>query len=239
VRLLPLVFVSSLLLVPYARAADISDCDDEFSECREDCTMQFGAKTDGKKRFGKCTVKCDKKLNDCRERHLETKRNNLEEGSIAKSQSSRQSDEEDLRHSDAQPAKGAAADDDDDKPKKKKKKSADDDAPPPSKVSDDELVKSNRTRVSEPPAPKEDPAPKSDEPKAQAKKDDPPPSKKSDPPPPKSDPPPARAEEPKSKSGLDSDVRSEDEKPKKKSDDKPKDDGKKRKALDEWDPEAL
>ncbi|MFT3841344.1 MAG: hypothetical protein QM723_30420 [Myxococcaceae bacterium] len=238
-RLLPLVFLSSLLCGFVARAADISDCDDDYSECREDCTMQYGSKSATKKKFGKCAVKCEKKLNDCRERHLETKRNNLDEGSIAKSPSSRQSDEEDLRHADSAPAK-QAADDDDEKPKKNKKSSGDD-APPP-KTNDDEVVKSNRTRVSDPPPPKEDPAPakkKTDDSKAQSKSDDPPPSKKKDDPPPaKSDPPP-RAEEPKSKSGLDSDVRSEDEKPKKKSDDKPKDDGKKRKALDEWDPEAL
>jgi hypothetical protein len=235
-----LALLPSLLFAFHARAGDISDCDDDYSECKEDCTMQFGAKTDGKRKFGKCAVKCDKKLADCRERHMETKRNNLEEGSIAKSQSSRQSDEEDLRHADSNADKAAAAasskEDDDEKPKKRSKKSPDDDAPPPSKVSDDEVVKSNRTKVSDTPPPpaKEDPPPKKkDEPVAKAQRDDPPP-KKSDPPPPKNDPAP----EPKSKSGLDSDVRSEDEKPSKKSD-KPKDEGKKRKALDEWDPEAL
>ncbi len=242
-RLLPLL---CLLALP-ARAEDVGQCDDDFGECQETCTMQYGSKTDlsKKKKFTKCMSKCSRTQNDCRERSLETQRNGLDEGSLAKSTSSRQSEEEDLRHSDAPPPKKEAEDEDAPKAKKRSR----DEEPAKETVREDEVVKSTRTRVSDPPPPKkeepkketareEEPAPKKE-----SRRDDPPP--KRDEPAPKREEPPARAEEPKKSSGLDSDIRSEDEKPKKSSDEKSKkgdypNDGKKKgRALDEWDPEAL
>jgi glucan-binding YG repeat protein len=71
------------------------DCEDEFSSCSEDCTMEFGssARDEMKKRFAKCQKKCTKKERLCTERAVETRSGQLDEGSLEKSTSSRDGDE--------------------------------------------------------------------------------------------------------------------------------------------------
>lgn len=228
------------------------DCDDNFAECKEDCTITYGGTTNDKARakVNKCLKKCNGAELECRERFFETKRNGLDEGSLKDSPGSRRVDEDGLPNkaaskkqeepreartkvSESPPPKQAREEDlrddrpRDEPPPKAEKKKAD---PPPSyELKPEETPKSNRSQIS-----KVDP--KSEPKRAEVKEE-----------------PAPRPEEPKKTSGLDRDVREEDNAPAKrveKRDEPPprreepkkvekKDEKKKQKALDEWDPDAL
>ncbi len=60
------------------------DCDDQFAECKEDCAIKWGGTTSLKSRakLNPCINTCSGVERDCREAFFETKRNNLDEGSI-------------------------------------------------------------------------------------------------------------------------------------------------------------
>ena len=217
------------------RPASPDDCDDNFAECKEDCTITYGGNTSDKARakVGKCLGKCNTVELECRERFYETKRNNLDEGALKDSPGSGRVDEDGLPTTRA-----------------------------PSKKKDRE---EGRTKVSESPAPEPKPEPKREEElrddppaRAEKKKEPPPPAElkpeetpksnrtqltKVDPKPePKraperQDPAPARAEPPKKTSTLDRDVREEDSAPTKREEPK-REEPKKKKSLDEWDPDS-
>ena len=243
------------------RPATPDDCDDSFAECKEDCTITYGGTTNDKARakVNKCLTKCNTVELECRERFFETKRNALDEGSLNNSPGSRQVDENGM----PDPAASKKRDRNEgrtkvsESPAPREEDLRDDrqrDAPP-AKVEkkkndaparEEETPKSSRTQISTAdtkPEPtrsevREDPPPPKDEPKkgssragAAAKRaeprEDPPPKRvepREDPPPkrvePREDPPPKRAEP------------REDPPPK-------RDEPKKKKALDEWDPDAL
>jgi len=241
-----LLLCGSVLLVSTAWAQDTRpeapvDCDDNYAECKEDCTISYGGTTNDKvkAKINTCMRKCNSVEADCRERFFETRRNNLDEGSLKDSPSSRsedsdgmpksapkkKSDEGRTKISDSSPPPKAREEDlsrDDPPPAKAEKKRAE-----PQELKPEETPKSSRTQISEKPAPKAEPKP---EPRRVEE--------------------PARREEPKKSAGLDSDVRSEDDAPRKaekkhdadtKKDDTRKEENKKKKdrALDEWDPDAI
>ncbi len=105
-----LIPVAVLLALP-ARAG-LDECNDDFSECRETCTVEFGGsiREEVKKKFNKCMKKCGKKLNLCTERAVETKSNALDEGALDKAPGSREVDENGM------PERTAAKKRDDDAP---------------------------------------------------------------------------------------------------------------------------
>jgi len=194
-----------------------TECDDNFAECKEDCAIRWGGNTNLKMRakLNPCLSKCGRAELDCRETFFETRRNNLDEGSISGSPSSRDVDGDGLPTRTAQK-----------KPEEKRveKPAEDEPAPKPKptyELREDEVPKSNRSQIS-----KVDD--KAEKPKAEPK--------------PEPKPEPAR-EEPKKQPALDSDVRAEDAAPAPKKVEKreePKKEEKKKKpALDEWDPDAL
>ncbi len=204
-----------------------TDCDDNYSECKEDCAIRFGGTTSLKSRakLNPCLNKCDSTERDCRETFFETKRNNLDEGAISGSPSSRDVD------SDGMPTTSRKKQ----VVEKKKEDDLRDSAPPPAKKSE--------------PAPKpayelkEEETPKSNRSQLKVEKEKPA-KVESKPEPVRESAPPPRKEEPKKSSGLDSDVRSEDSaappaKKQEKKEDPKKDNEKKKRALDEWDPEAM
>ena len=65
-----------------AKAADT--CDETFSECREDCTLEFGGsvRDSMKAQHIECMKKCTKKLNLCAERRRETKASKLDDDAL-------------------------------------------------------------------------------------------------------------------------------------------------------------
>jgi hypothetical protein len=83
-----------LCLFSFAAAAS-TDCKDEFATCNDDCQIEFGGsiRVELKKRYEKCAKKCAKKENLCIERAVETKSNQLDEGSLDKSPGSKEVDE--------------------------------------------------------------------------------------------------------------------------------------------------
>lgn len=162
-RLLALAVVS--LWAVSAHAA--GDCAAAFSDCQEDCTLMYGGsiKVSNKKKFAKCAKACTKKRRTCDERVFETKNNALEEGSLDKSPTSRDVDEDGL------PTRTAVSKGDDDAPASTRTRldkvqepenKGDDDAPPPRPA---ETVKAERAA----PARDEAPPPK-ESPRAESKK---------------------------------------------------------------------
>jgi hypothetical protein len=168
-----------LVLCPLAAAADISQCNDSHSECKDDCTLEFGGsiRTEAQKRFTKCVKKCAKKLTTCTERELETTRNGLENGALDSSPVSGDVDENGMPTRTAV-KKARSIDDDDQKPppsddlredrparvqeepvKAKRKKAADEETAqaPREEVRDSEVPRSARTQLKsdEKSAPKE------------------------------------------------------------------------------------
>lgn len=203
------------------RAADAADCEDAYLECKEDCLIKWGGTTDLKKRAknNQCINKCAGVDRDCREAFLETKRNNLDEGSLKGSPSSRDVDSEGM------PTKTAAK-----KPPPPKEDDVRDDAPPKKEekpvaqkpeIAPEETPKSTRSTLKT--DPKEKPAEVKPEPKPE-------PPKKEEPPPRREDPP--KREEPKAEEAPPP----KKEKREEKRDEPTKE---KKRALDEWDPDAF
>lgn len=196
-----------------------TDCDDTFAECKEDCAIKWGGTTNLKMR-GKltpCINKCSSIELDCRETFFETKRNNLDEGSISGSPSSRDSDSDGLPTKTAQkkPEEKKVERKEDDRrreePAPKAEKQKEPAAKPAYELREEEVPKSNRSQIS--------------------KVDD-----KGEKPPKAREEPPPRREEPKKATVGDSE---QSPPPLAKKREEPKKDEKKKKALDEWDPDAL
>ncbi len=168
-----------LVLCPLAAFADISQCNDAHSECKDDCTLEFGGsiRTEAQKRFTRCVKKCAKKLTTCTERELETTRNGLDNGALDSSPVSGDVDENGMPTRTAVKKPGST-DDDDQKPpptaeprqdrqgtvqeepvKAKRKKAADDESAqaPRDEVRESEVPRSTRTQLKsdEKSAPKE------------------------------------------------------------------------------------
>ena len=229
VLLLTAVFASASAL-GQARPASPTECDDNIAECKEDCAITFGGSTNIAKRdrLARCLNKCTKSEQDCRETFFETRRNNLDEGAIAGSPSSRDVDSDGLptKTSQKKPEPKVEKRDDDlreDRPRAaqpEEKKKAE---PKPAEVRADEVPKSSRSQI------KVDP--KAEEPKVEPK------------PEPRKDEPAPPREEPKKTEPVREEPRAEEppppapKKPEKREEPKKKDE--KKRALDEWDPEAF
>lgn len=209
-----------------------TDCDDNFAECKEDCAIQWGGNTNMKMRakMVPCMNKCVATERDCRETFFETKRNNLDEGSIAGSPSSRDVDSDGLPTKTAQKKPPVEKKEDDlrddgrrpePKPepvaetKKKEPESK------PAELRPEEVPKSNRSQISK----------VDGERKAEPKVEPAPPPKKDEPPSRREDPP-VRRDEPKKEEAPPPPP------PKKEKKEEPKKE-EKRRALDEWDPDAF
>jgi hypothetical protein len=130
-----------------------TDCDDNFAECKEDCAIKWGGTTNLKMRgkLGPCVNKCSSVELDCRETFFETRRSQLDEGSISGSPSSRDSDSDGLPTKTAQKKK-----DDEPAPKVEKKKEVE--AKPAYELKAEEVPKSNRTQLSKVDEPGDKPA---------------------------------------------------------------------------------
>lgn len=113
-----LLLAFALALSPLAARA--GECDDDFSECKEDCLIQYGGsiRVEMKKKYEKCVKKCSKTARRCTERQMETKSNNLDEGALDNAPTSDQVDSDGLPTRDAAskkaPKKEAPVDHDDD-----------------------------------------------------------------------------------------------------------------------------
>lgn len=172
-----------LVLLPFAAAAQVNECAETLSECKEDCSLEHSSiRADAPKKLNKCLKKCQKKFTTCEERELETKNNALDNGSLDKSPvsgdvdehgmptrtavtKSKSTDDEERRPSpgddlrDDRPAPAPV----EEAPKKTKKAKASEESesrPPREEVRDSELPKSSRTELKvvdekkkEPPAP--------------------------------------------------------------------------------------
>lgn len=164
-RLSPWLLIVALSAAPALAAPD---CEDDFSECKDDCVVAFGGsvRLDMKKSFDKCMRKCTKKENTCTEHETETRTNQLEEGALDKSPGSDEVDSNNMptRTTGGEPGR-----------KKKKKVTAEpsspdgdpDEAPakPKEALGETEVPRSARTKFKseeEKPAPK---PPKEDKPK--------------------------------------------------------------------------
>jgi hypothetical protein len=172
VTVLRFLFTFTLFL-PAAALAE-SDCEDTFTECRDDCSLEFGGsiRVELKKKFDKCMKKCTKTANRCTERVMEAKSGGLEEGALDGAPTSDQVDENGI------PTKTANT-------KKKKKVAAEpaveEDEPrsdTPAKketLAESELPKSNRTQLKTdeppPPPPRKEREVAKDEPAPAPKKD--------------------------------------------------------------------
>ena len=196
------------------------DCDDKFAECKEDCAIRWGGTTNQKlqSRLNPCLNKCSGVELDCREAFFETRRNNLDEGSISTSPSSRDVDKDGLPTKTAQKKPEPKVEKREEAPVVEKK------TEPAYELKKEEVPKSNRTELSKVDS-------KSEKPKSELKAE-----------PARTEAAPAPREEAKKSSGLDGDVRKEDAAPAPapaKKREEPKKEEKKKKSLDEWDPDAL
>lgn len=78
-----------ILLCPAVALAQVNECAEVFSECKEDCALEFSSvRPEVQKKLGKCLKKCVKKQTSCEERELETRTNNLDPGSLDKAPAS-------------------------------------------------------------------------------------------------------------------------------------------------------
>lgn len=187
-------------LLPLVAVGQVNECAEQFSECREDCSLEHSSiRGDAPKKLSKCIKKCQKKLTTCEERDLETKSNALEAGALDKSPVSGDVDEHGMptrtavkkaKTTDDEERRPSPGDDlrDDrpapapvEEPKKTSKKTKADEPeqrpPPREEVRESEIPKSSRTelKVAEPTKKDEpkspEPEPKRSEP--QAKKGEP------------------------------------------------------------------
>lgn len=159
-----------MVLLPFAAVAQVNECAETFSECKEDCSIEHSSiRGDAPKKLNKCLKKCQKKFTTCEERELETKNNSLDNGSLDKSPVSGDVDEHGMPTRTAV-TKSKSTDDDerrpspgddlrDDRPapapveeapKKTKKTKASEESesrPPREEVRESELPKSSRTEL--------------------------------------------------------------------------------------------
>jgi len=141
-----------LLLVFAGSGARAADCGGAFSECKEDCSLQYGSiRVDMKKRFAKCMRRCQKESNRCTEHVLEARSNNLEEGALDRTPPD--DDAADARD-DAKPAERSAGTKKRTKTKRpaveeESTESASDEGPPRRRevLSDEEVPESSRTQL--------------------------------------------------------------------------------------------
>lgn len=237
------VLLAATLLTVAAPALADQDCQDQFNECQDDCSMQHGSsvKDEAKRAFQKCLSKCVKKSNLCREQAMEVKSNDLDERALEKDNSAaaQELDEngyakkgvglrgkavkgkDDVREEDPPGFFDDPGDGDSPKKKKKKKKAR-------PEVREEEVVKSSRTSFGDEPETKPSAKAKEEPPPAKAdtsgKKGKAPEEARAEPrpeprPEPKAEakpepPPPAKESRPAAKASSDDD---EDEKPKKSS----------------------
>lgn len=210
---------AAVLIAPFAfgqnRPIAPVDCDDNYAECKEDCAIHFGGTTNlwMRAKLNPCLNKCNSVERDCRDTFFETRRNNLDEGSIAGAPTSRDVD------SDGLPTKTAQK-----KPEPKKVDRHDEDlrestapAPAPS---------SEKAKAPEPVREETTPKSSRSQVKTEADKSPPPPAAAA----PRKEEPAPRAEEPPPPPPK---------KEEKKREEPPKKEEKKKRALDEWDPEAM
>jgi hypothetical protein len=80
----------ALLVVAPAWADDpipeASTCNDDFAECKENCTIDYGGSLKTRDKLGKCMKKCDSGSRDCRERFFEVHRNKLDPSAMDEKQ---------------------------------------------------------------------------------------------------------------------------------------------------------
>lgn len=222
------VLVLVLVSLTAAAEEDISVCEDEYSDCHDNCSLKFGTSTKEADRIklSKCITKCQGSEQSCRDRFIETKVHQLDEGALKNADRH----DDDLREDNRK--KPVV---DDAPPQKTSTRTTSGDSPKKAQPREEDLPKRTATRVSDLEPKKAEPKP---EPKPEAKpepKPEPVAERKSDPAPSKQAP-------------LDTSVRDEDEKPKpssssssssKRADPPPESGKKKQRALDEWDPEAI
>jgi len=178
-RFLSLLFFAAPLL---ARAGE---CEDDFAQCQDDCMIQFGGsiREEMKAKFVKCVRKCGRTSNNCQERFTETKVNHLNEGALDKSPGSRNIDEDGMPILKKRPVDDRRDDLRDDLPAPERVAKAKTKKKPRDEVKDDEVIKSERTKLDADPPPKkvepEPPAlappvvkPKPEEPKPPPKKEE-------------------------------------------------------------------
>ncbi|MDX2011335.1 MAG: hypothetical protein SFW67_14135 [Myxococcaceae bacterium] len=153
---------SSLLLivVPALSLAQVNECAEGFSECKEDCALEFSSvRPEVQKKLGKCLKKCAKKQTACEERELETRTNNLDQGALERAPASTDVDENGMPNrttgrSDEGSGRRAPADDlrDDrgapaEPTAPARKATPEPNKPPRAEVSEQELPKSSRTQL--------------------------------------------------------------------------------------------
>jgi hypothetical protein len=168
-----------LLTFTAALARAEAECDDDFTECKDDCVVEYGGSTrvEMKKLYEKCMKKCIKTVNRCTERVVETKNNKLDDGALDHSPGSDEVDKNNMPTRTSRPGKKPTAEpggDEDNTPSK-----------PHDDLSDAEVPKSSRTqlkadgdkgnKVGSKPPPSSKPEP------AAAEKDKPPAPKKEEP----------------------------------------------------------
>lgn len=159
-RVLTAAALFALFAAPAARAGSVEQCRDEFTECQDDCSVQFGGsiREAMKKKLLKCMKKCTKKGSACHERVTETATNHLDDGALDHSPGSAEVDEHGL------PDRTSARDDEapaSEEPKPKSGKNAKR-GKPKDELRDEEVVKSSRTSLGPAPEtsqPSPDPAP--------------------------------------------------------------------------------
>ncbi len=140
-----------------ARAA--TPCDEAQSECREDCSIEFGGSTQlvMKKKFDGCLAKCTKTAGLCTERAMETQRSGLDEGALKDSPGSAEVDSEGFstapRRSKTKPLPPVKNDDAwsrdtaaEPEPKVKKQTKAESNRPGPA-LQESEVPKSSRSEI--------------------------------------------------------------------------------------------
>lgn len=149
-----------LSVIPALSLAQVNECAEGFSECKEDCALEFSSvRPEVQKKLGKCLKKCVKKQTACEERELETRTNNLEAGALDRAPGSSDVDENGMPNrttgrGDDGAARRVPADElrDDRAALAETNTPARKAAPEPSKpprgeVSDTELPKSSRTQL--------------------------------------------------------------------------------------------
>lgn len=147
-------------------AASAAECVDDYTECKDDCLIEFGGSTQlaMKKKFEKCSNKCAKLARRCNERVMTVKESGLDEGSLDGVPASDEVDSRGL------PTRTGRDDDSGSRKKKKAARAPVEDEPaqdePVKKkeaLRSDETPRSARTELKT-----DEPPPKKEEPKAEA-----------------------------------------------------------------------
>jgi hypothetical protein len=67
------------LMLPTLSIAQVRECLEVFSECKEDCALEFASiRVENQKRLNKCLKRCAKKQTACEERELDARANHLD-----------------------------------------------------------------------------------------------------------------------------------------------------------------